>query len=187
MPRIEIVGVQADKLDVHIHIFNAPGLTSDRVSLFIDLHTHRVNIRDLTGNGPPSEGRINNGHNQGYGTLAMHLATKVIRKWFGDNYDAPVFGDIFDKDMHEKPQRLEEIARFWRRFGLEATTPEPGKGGVGKLTGKVSDIQITSRPYKAGNVFPVDIDLSWFRVLENVGTADMNDPSERTNSRPRMP
>lgn len=182
-PRILIKGGRSTGLDVFIHA--SEDTLMDRVSLFVELHNgldqdnqvinKGVQIVDLTGNGLV-EGRINKRHNQGYGTLAVHLATQVIRKWFGENHDVPVHGTITSPNP--------KVAEFWRRFGLQATSPEAGKHG--EVTGKVSDIQITSKPYKAGNVIPVDIDLSWFRVLKNIGAADMNDESGRSDSRPRM-
>ncbi|KVD93037.1 hypothetical protein WS63_08370 [Burkholderia stagnalis] len=67
--------------------------------------------------------------------------------------------------------RRSEVADFWKKFGFSVTSPDTGKDG--SLSGKLGDLVVQERAYKAGGIFDVAMDLSWFRVKENQSIAPL--------------
>ena len=126
---------------------------SPRVLLDIAL-VNSPRIADLTGTGPGSQTR----HNQGYGTLVVNVAIQALRRMPASSGETRVTGLISD--------RRSEVTDFWRRFGFSVAPPIAGKDG--DLLGKLEDLRVLERSYKAGGIFDVAMDLSRFHVRENI-------------------
>ncbi|WP_155754616.1 hypothetical protein [Burkholderia stagnalis] len=154
-PQIVIEGHGYSRLEVRVHFSD---LLGDRVLLDI-AHGNFPRITDLWGTGPASATR----HNQGYGTLVVNLAIQALRKMQSSTDDTCVTGLITD--------RRSEVADFWKKFGFSVTSPDTGKDG--SLSGKLGDLVVQERAYKAGGIFDVAMDLSWFRVKENQSIAPL--------------
>lgn len=145
-PQIVIDGKRNSSLEVRIHFSD---LLGDRVLLDI-AHGIAPRVSDLIGSGSHRAGK-------GYGTLVVNVAIQALRRMTGPSNDTRITGLISDDRA--------EVADFWSKFGFAVTRPEPSK--YGSMEAKLGDLTVQQREYRAGGIFDVAMDISWFRVEEN--------------------